>query len=192
MEAIFLDRDGVINQKPPDGTYVASVNELHFLPGAIDAVARLSQSGYSIFIVTNQRGIARGLMTQRDLDEIHLLLHRAVLRCGGRIQKIYVCTHDHQEKCQCRKPNPGMLLQAQLEYGVDLKSSWMIGDSPSDLSAGRQAGCRTAIVNNGAFVAAEAEVVGASLSEVAHMILQLRSRPSPVQVARDLLSGAIH
>jgi D-glycero-D-manno-heptose 1,7-bisphosphate phosphatase len=176
MEAIFLDRDGVINRKPPEGKYVATAVDLHFLPGALESIVALFRSGYSVFIVTNQRGIARGIMTHRDLEGIHALLHDSVRRRGGQIQKIYVCSHDHHEHCHCRKPRPGMLLQAKKEYGIDLSASWMIGDSASDLIAGKQAGCRTAFVDNvtSNSLLIDADVVGASLAEIAEFIIRQR------------------
>jgi D-glycero-D-manno-heptose 1,7-bisphosphate phosphatase len=168
-KAVFLDRDGVINRKAPDGEYIVAVNEFDILPRAVDAVARFSQGGFLVFVVTNQRGIARGLVSREEVDRIHQLLENTVERVGGHITKIYVCEHDHHHRCDCRKPEPGMLLRASREFNVDLDASWMVGDSHSDLQAGRRAGCRIAQVgNNGS---QQAEIVGATLWEVAQQIV---------------------
>lgn len=168
-KAVFLDRDGVINRKAPEGEYIVSINAFEMLPEAANAAAKLSQSGFLVFVVTNQRGIARGLVTRQEVDRIHQVLTQAVEQLGGHITKIYVCEHDHHHRCECRKPEPGMLLMASREFGVDLSSSWMVGDSHSDLQAGRSAGCRIAQV--GSELLQQADITGASLWEVAEKIV---------------------
>lgn len=141
--AVFLDRDGVINQKMPEGQYVSSVQEFHILPGVVEAIHRLKMAGYLVIVVTNQRGIALGRYTMEDLDKIHGALH-AALRAGFTdVDGIYVCPHD-KNSCECRKPKPGLLLRAKEDFPqIELAKSIMIGDSESDIQAGIAAGCGT-------------------------------------------------
>ena len=122
--AVFLDRDGVINRKL-ENDYVKSWDEFHFLPDVIEAIKALNEKGlpsseakgYLVIVVTNQRGIARGLMTEKDLEEIHRRMLRELQRHGARIDDIFYCPHDIKDNCNCRKPQPGMLIQAQKKWG---------------------------------------------------------------------------
>jgi D-glycero-D-manno-heptose 1,7-bisphosphate phosphatase len=141
--AVFLDRDGVINRKAPDGDYIRNWQQIEFIPGAIEAIARLSSSGVILFVVTNQRGIARRMVTLSDVNEIHRLMQETISNAGGRVAQIYYCPHDYSDNCDCRKPKPGMLIRAATEHGVSLESSWMVGDSESDVQAGKSVGCKT-------------------------------------------------
>ena len=142
LRAILLDRDGVINAKASEGEYITTLSN-QLLPGAVEAIAGLFRSGFEIFIVTNQRGLARRQVSPAEIDRMHAALIAAVERAGGRIRQIYVCPHDDSDHCDCRKPKPGLLLQAMREHRIDPAASWMIGDSPTDMLAGRAAGCRT-------------------------------------------------
>lgn len=144
--AVFLDRDGVLNRKAPEGDYVKSPKELDLLPGAAEAVARLNRSGLPVVVVTNQRGVARGLMSAEDLTAVHSTLERRLVSAGARLDRIMSCTHGSEESCGCRKPRPGLLLQAAAELRLDLERSWMVGDRGSDILAGREAGCHTILV----------------------------------------------
>lgn len=144
--AIFLDRDGVINRKAPEGEYIVSRRELVLLPGVLDAVCKLRDAGFVIFIATNQRGIARRRINPEELDNIHHDLVQLFSAAGALITKIYVCPHENG--CECRKPAPGMLLRAAKEHSVDLRASWVVGDSATDIQAGKQAGCRTALIHS--------------------------------------------
>jgi len=144
MRAVFLDRDGVINRKAPDGEYITNWREIEILPGVLDAAVDLSRGGYLIFIVTNQRGVATGKIRAADLNEIHERMSKEFGNVGATVAGIYCCTHDLQVDCPCRKPRPGMLLQAAREHHLDLPDCWIVGDSPSDIEAGFGAGCRTA------------------------------------------------
>lgn len=143
VNAILLDRDGTINSKPPEGEYITSVAGFRLLPEAAESIAALARLRFEIFVVTNQRGIARGCLSWRELTCIHSVLNRAVERADARIRHIYVCPHDDSDHCGCRKPRPGMLLNAIRDYGVDPDVSWMVGDSESDVLAGKAAGCKT-------------------------------------------------
>ncbi len=137
--AAFLDRDGVLNERPPDHDYVRAIDTLVLLPGAADAVRRLADAGYVPVTISNQRGVARGLVTWETLRAIEEVLIREI---GGRIA-FYYCPHDYVDACDCRKPAPGLLLRAAAELGLDLPRSVMIGDAESDVEAGRAAGTRT-------------------------------------------------
>lgn len=145
--AIFLDRDGVLNKEA--GEHIKRTSDLHLLPGAMDAVARLTRAGCKVFIFTNQSGVGRGYMTLEDLDAIHAYLRSKVEEVGGRIAGIYACTHHPEAGCDCRKPKPGLLRLAAKEYDVDLSASYAIGDSARDIAAAAAAGCRTVLVLSG-------------------------------------------
>ena len=145
---IFLDRDGVINEKAPKADYVKSWNEFEFLPGSIDAMKLLAENNYKMFIISNQAGIARGAMTEHDLKEIHRNMEKELEKHNVEIEKIYYCPHGWDDGCECRKPKPGMLFKAAREYDLDLSKSLFIGDDERDLQAGNAAGCRTILVNS--------------------------------------------
>ena len=139
--AIFLDRDGVINENR--AVYVKSIREYVVLPGALDAIVRLSQH-YPVIVVTNQMGVDTDA-----IESIHTYLRDWVISRGGQITDFYYCNHTEDVRCVCRKPKPGMLLQAALDYGLDLSQSIMIGDQPSDILAGQAAGTSTIFVQSG-------------------------------------------
>jgi D-glycero-D-manno-heptose 1,7-bisphosphate phosphatase len=180
-KATFLDRDGVINQKAPDGEYVTRWEDFHLLPGAIEGIAQLNRAGFCVIIVTNQRCVAKGLLTEKELEKLHLRMTDQLARCGATIDGIYYCPHELEPPCLCRKPAPGMLLEAARSRNLDLTASWMIGDSESDIQAGKNAGCRTAWLldknlpatepKNEAVASVKADVVASSLLEAAPQIL---------------------
>ncbi len=144
---VFLDRDGVINRKAPKGDYVKRWEEFEFLPGAREALALLTLRGFRTIVVTNQRGIARGLMTEGDLTEIHRRMARELAAVGARLDAIYYCPHEHGT-CACRKPAIGLFERARDAFpDIDFSSAYMIGDSSDDMEAGRRAGCRTILVS---------------------------------------------
>jgi D-glycero-D-manno-heptose 1,7-bisphosphate phosphatase len=142
---VLLDRDGVINRMRPD--YVKSWEELEILPGAIEALARLTQAGCKLVVLTNQSAIGRGLLDRQQVDEIHRRLEALVERAGGRIEAFLLCPHTPQDGCACRKPAPGLLLRARDELGVDLGRAVLVGDQLSDVEAARAAGCRAILVD---------------------------------------------
>jgi D-glycero-D-manno-heptose 1,7-bisphosphate phosphatase len=146
MSAIFLDRDGVIIRKAPQGEYVADWSEVEFLPGSLDALASIHRFGYKVIIVTNQRGIATGKIQLSKVMEIHTKMREVVANYGGTISAIYCCPHDLSDGCGCRKPKPGMLLQAAAEHQLRLPECWMVGDAATDIAAGKSVGCRTALI----------------------------------------------
>jgi D-glycero-D-manno-heptose 1,7-bisphosphate phosphatase len=136
----------VINRKPADGDYVKNWSEFNFLPGAIEALTLLAQKGYDIYIITNQRGIARGFMHEHDLTAIHGKLEEELEKHGAKIKQIYYCPHGRDDGCECRKPKPGMLFRAASEHNINLTKAIFIGDNGSDLQAGSAAGCKTVLV----------------------------------------------
>ncbi len=145
--AIFLDRDGVINVNRSD--HVKSWEEFKFLPGALKSIQRLSQMGMPIFVVTNQAVVNRGMLASETLDDIHRRMMAEIHTAGGEISKVYYCPHDGHENCNCRKPQPGMLKQAAMEFGIDLTRSFIVGDAWSDVQAGLAVGARSILVMTG-------------------------------------------
>ncbi len=155
QRAVFLDRDGTINRYVG---FLRRPEELELLDGAAEAIRRINRSGYLAILVTNQPVIARGEVTWDGLDEIHRKLETLLGREGAYLDDIFICPH-HPDKgfpgerpkykmdCDCRKPKPGLLLQAAERYNIDLASSLMIGDQPQDETAGKAAGCRTVVLN---------------------------------------------
>jgi len=172
--AAFLDRDGVINRKAREGEYVTRWEEMQILPGVSGAIALLNRAGFRVIVVSNQRCVAKGLITTADLEALHRRLCEALARDGATIDAIYYCPHETQPPCRCRKPQPGMLLDAARDHDIDLGASWMIGDSKADVEAGKSAGCNTALLTGGERGAREgAGTVAASLLEAVQHILQL-------------------
>lgn len=147
--AIFIDRDGVINENPPH--YVKSWQEFHFLPGALEALRLLAGCPWPILIISNQSPVGRGLITRAQLDDIHQRMLIRIRRAGGRIDGMYICPHRPDEGCACRKPAPGLIYQAAAEMGLDLAASLMIGDSLSDVQTARAAGVLPVLLRNGGF-----------------------------------------
>jgi D-glycero-D-manno-heptose 1,7-bisphosphate phosphatase len=143
-KGVFLDRDGVINQKPAAGDYVTRWEDFQILPGVTEGIGQLNRAGFRVIVVTNQRCIAKGLITVVELELMHERMLHFLAQAGATINAIYYCPHETEPVCQCRKPAPGMLLEAAREHGIDLGASWMIGDSESDIKAGKNAGCKTA------------------------------------------------
>jgi len=146
MKTLFLDRDGVINDRLP-GAYVRSWEEFAFLPGVLSAIALLRQYYDRIVIVTNQQGIGKKLMTEDDLHRVHQAMLAAIEKAGGRIDAVYFCPDLRSKPQNCRKPAPAMALQAQNDAPeIDFTRSTMVGDSASDMAFGRQLGMATVLI----------------------------------------------
>lgn len=141
---VFLDRDGVINKDSPD--YVKSWAEFEFLPGSLDAIRLLTEKNYQIAIITNQSIINRKMASFDDLEFIHSMMKKAIKKEGGEIKDIFFCPHTPDDDCSCRKPEPGLILEALKKYGIDAKDSVMVGDSAKDIECAKRAGCRYAIL----------------------------------------------
>jgi D-glycero-D-manno-heptose 1,7-bisphosphate phosphatase len=143
FRTVFLDRDGVINHKMPEGQYVTSWQQFKLLPGVPQTIARLNQAGLRVLVVTNQRGIALGLYTTADVNAIHSQLQRELSVSGAHIDGFYFCPHDRRQ-CNCRKPLPGLFEQAKTQFpAIEPATSLVIGDSLSDIEFGRNLGMRT-------------------------------------------------
>ncbi|NTU78200.1 MAG: D-glycero-beta-D-manno-heptose 1,7-bisphosphate 7-phosphatase [Chloroflexales bacterium] len=147
MRNVFLDRDGVINENRDD--HVKSWGEFRFLPGALDALRLLTAHRFRIFVVTNQASVNRGMVSTATVDDIHRRMFRAAARRGAVITAVRYCPHRPDERCACRKPEPGMLLELAREHHVPVASTYMVGDALSDIAAGRAAGCQTILVRTG-------------------------------------------
>jgi D-glycero-D-manno-heptose 1,7-bisphosphate phosphatase len=147
QRAVFLDRDGVINENRPDN--VTRWEEFVFEVGALDALARLARADFRFVVITNQSGIGRGQMSASTVDEIHSRMVRAIEAAGGRIDRIYFCPHVPADNCSCRKPSPEMILRGRDELGLDLEHSYLVGDWLDDLRAGWNAGVTPLLVRTG-------------------------------------------
>jgi len=147
MQAIFLDRDGVINRERAD--YVKSWHEVELLPGVLTALARLAHIDGPIFVITNQSAIGRGLVTRETVDDIHRRLQGIVVAAGGRLDGFYLCPHHPDDGCACRKPRPGLLQQAAQDHNLMLEKCLFVGDAITDFQAARAAGCAGLLVRSG-------------------------------------------
>ncbi|HET8871539.1 MAG TPA: D-glycero-beta-D-manno-heptose 1,7-bisphosphate 7-phosphatase [Aquabacterium sp.] len=143
-KAAFLDRDGVINL---DRAYVHKWDEFEFVPGAVDAMRRLKEAGYALVVVTNQSGLARGMYTEAQYQELTAQMRQALADAGAEVDGVYHCPHHPKGTvaelamdCDCRKPEPGMILRAAQDLGLALPDSILVGDKPSDIEAARAAG----------------------------------------------------
>jgi D-glycero-D-manno-heptose 1,7-bisphosphate phosphatase len=145
-KTVFLDRDGVINRKMPEGEYVSSWEQFEFLPEVPEAIAALNRNGFRVLVVTNQRGVSLGLYTRADVEYIHEQLQRQLATAGAWVDNFYICPHGKNE-CNCRKPGPGLFEQALVDFpDIDPAQSLVIGDSLSDIEFGRNLGIRTMFV----------------------------------------------
>lgn len=185
--AAFLDRDGVLNVRREPHQYVRSMNEFKWLPGAPEGAAALAHAGYLLAVISNQRGVALGLVDPAVLTEIEAEVQATLCRHGARIEAFRYCVHDSDAGCDCRKPAPGMLLSLAQELELDLSRSWMIGDSESDVEAGHAAGCATALLGEPGITAPmhkPPELVAGSLLAASQLIVSralpdLRSEARP-------------
>ncbi len=153
--AVFLDRDGVLIEDSPD--YITRVEQVRLLPGAAEATRKLNDAGFKVVVVTNQSAVARGLVTEEGVENIHNYLRRLLSDvAGARIDKIYYCpfhpegsVKQYAAPSNRRKPEPGMLLDAARDVGIDLHRSYLVGDRESDMIAAKQAGCKAIAVLTG-------------------------------------------
>ncbi len=142
-KAVFLDRDGTLI---PDRGYLADPGGVALFPGVPEALRSLRERGFLLVLVTNQSGIGRGFFSNADLEAVHRRLMQLLERHGAGLDDIFFCPHAPDDACDCRKPKPGMILHAARKWGIDCTASFMVGDSPADMGAGRAAGCRTVCV----------------------------------------------
>jgi D-glycero-D-manno-heptose 1,7-bisphosphate phosphatase len=183
--AVFLDRDGTINEEV---NYLGHPEQLRLIDGAAEAVKQLNRAGWKAVVVTNQAGIARGYFSEARLREIHRELENLLRAQAAHLDGIYYCPHHptagigvYKADCNCRKPKPGLLEKAAGELQIDLRRSFVVGDKISDLAAGRAAGCRNILVRTGYGIESEKEFSGCNwrpelvvnnLLEAAQWILQ--------------------
>ncbi len=151
--AVFLDRDGTINEQMG---YINHLSRFHLLPGVGTAIRRLNERRLPVIVVTNQSGLARGYFPSELLDQVHAEMHRLLAADGAHIDDIYVCPHHpeakeerYRSRCDCRKPRPGLLQIAAREHGIDLARSYVVGDRYGDLATGAAVGARTVLVLTG-------------------------------------------
>lgn len=152
LKAVFLDRDGVINQFPGNGKYVTKLNEFHFLPGALEALKILTDNGFDIFIVSNQAGVGKGVYTKKKLDHITKNMLRDIKKAGAKIKKVFYCIHHPYDGCDCRKPRIGSIERGLEMLGKTVRSAkytYFVGDTKGDIEAGVNAGCKTIFVLSG-------------------------------------------
>jgi D-glycero-D-manno-heptose 1,7-bisphosphate phosphatase len=177
--AVFLDRDGVINFKASDDQFITRWEDFVFLPRVIEAIQLLNGANFLVVVVTNQRCVGEGLLTQESLESIHRNMVNACAAAGATIDAVFYCPHDRDSGCDCRKPLPGLLFEASRQHSIDFTSSWMVGDSDSDIQAGKNAGCKTArILRPGSEPEVSSDVSCASLYEAVQIFLaQQQSSP---------------
>ncbi len=144
-KCVFFDRDGIVNQSPGPG-YVERWEDFHLLPEFVASLRIVTALGYAAIIISNQQGVALGCMTAETVDDMHRRLRDILKQQHGlSLLDIFYCPHK-SGTCECRKPKPGMILEAAHRHGINLAESWMVGDSPGDAEAGKAAGCRTILV----------------------------------------------
>jgi len=147
VQNVFLDRDGVVNEKMPEGRYVTQWSDFKVLPGVVEAIGLLNQAGLRVLVISNQRGIALGLYTAEDVRAIHAEFQKMLEASGAHVDGFYFCPHD-KGQCNCRKPLPGLFEQAVADFpGITAATSVMIGDSKSDVEFGRRLGMTTVFID---------------------------------------------
>lgn len=146
-KCFFFDRDGIVNAAPGPG-YVERWEDFHILPEFVQALEKVTKAGYAAIVVTNQRCVARGIISEAALVDMHNRLKDELKqKYNLELLDIVYCPHP-KDSCDCRKPQPGMLLKSAEKYNINLKASWMVGDQKSDIEAGKRAGCRTIYVSS--------------------------------------------
>ncbi len=143
-KVVFLDRDGTINRD--SHAYIKSWEEFEFIPDSLEAIKALTTSGFVNIVITNQSAVPRKLISLKDLEFVHNMMMQTVASSGGEIKDVFYCPHMPGDDCDCRKPEPGLIYQAQKKYGIDLTTAVMVGDSAKDIECARRAGCGKAVL----------------------------------------------
>lgn len=173
---IFLDRDGVINVDSSE--YIKNESEFEFIPKSPEAIALLNQAGFQVIVITNQSLIGRKMASRKTLEAIFKKMTDGVKKAGGTITDIFFCPHRPNDNCACRKPRPGLILDAQKKYQIDLERSCMVGDSAKDIACARNAGCSKAVL------------VKTGNGSTAQQVLSSKGTP-PDYLALDLYEAAL-
>lgn len=184
--AVFLDRDGVLIENRSD--YVRDWSQVSIFSDSPAALSNLRNAGYKIVIVTNQSAVGRGLITLETAEEINRRLVECIRRDGGHIDAVYMCPHQPQDDCDCRKPKPGLLLRAAEDLSLNLRRSWLIGDAWSDLLAGRAANVRrTILVKTGR---GNSELLQAKPGEIeTYLVSDTISAAAEIVIAENHIAG---
>ncbi len=170
-KAIFLDRDGVINEvKTKRVKFVNRPDQMYLLEGVPEAIKIFSQNNYKNFVVTNQGGVGLGYLSKDELNNIHDYMKRKIEEAGGKIEEVSSCVHKPHEGCKCRKPEPGMIHTLAEKHNIDISKSYMIGDRDVDIDAGKKAGCKTILISSKRKVDFEVDYIFPSLYEAAKFI----------------------
>jgi D-glycero-D-manno-heptose 1,7-bisphosphate phosphatase len=177
--AFFLDRDGVIIKNIP---YLNNINELEFLPGVKDAIRLINKSGYKCIVITNQSGVARGLISLNEIESLHKYINKSLREYGAVIDAFYFCPHHPSARitkyaidCDCRKPRAGLFYEASRDHKVDLSNSIMVGDKSIDIAAGLKAGCECFQINNRVVIGGN-KTAYMSLGQVVNYVLSRQQR----------------
>ncbi len=147
MKLVILDRDGVINQDSDN--FIKNPNEWIPIPGSLEAIALLNQSGFRVAVATNQSGVSRGLFDMATLNSIHDKMHRELALVGGRIDAVFYCPHSADDHCDCRKPKPGMIKEIGKRFSLELNEVFAVGDALRDIQSFANAGCKPVLVRTG-------------------------------------------
>jgi histidinol-phosphate phosphatase family protein len=176
---LLLDRDGVINRRISGG-YVTSWDQFEFLPRALEALRLLNENGYNSLVISNQAGVGKGLLSHAELEIITRRFLLEVALSGGNISDVYYCRHREEDRCTCRKPQPGLLLRARAEHHFLPEETYFIGDSPTDIAAAEAAGCPSILIQRGTFLDAHshrehAPLIASNLFDAAEMVIATQS-----------------
>ena len=181
-DVVFLDRDGVINEFPGKGRYVTAAEDFRFIPRSLEAIRLLTESGFDLFVVSNQGCVSRGLMTQEELDRMTERMLEAIRKSGGRLAGVFYCVHQTSDRCECKKPQTLLFRKAVEGRGVDFASAYFVGDSREDMEAGKTLGCKTVLVLSGRTGECDRQTLGVrphavkqDLWEAAQWILEKKS-----------------
>lgn len=145
-KAVFLDRDGTINEEVD---YLHECDKLRFIPGTEEALRILKEKGYLLIVVTNQSGVGRGYYPMEDVYKVHRYMNELLKESNAQIDGFYCCPHVEEDHCGCRKPETGMYLEAQKDFDIDLKQSYMVGDKVTDILAAKKLGCGVGLLLSG-------------------------------------------
>ena len=164
VKLVILGRDGILNEFRDD--HVKAPEEWFPIPGALEAVSRLNHGGWHAVVATNQSGIGRGMIDMASVNAVHAHMNKQLMAVGGRIDAVFFCPHTPEDRCDCRKPLPGLMRDIGKRYGIDLKQVPLVGDTLRDLQAARAAGCEPHLIRCGRAAVLSAELVQAMVDQV--------------------------